>query len=125
MKINMSIINKLLKSSKNSIYGLITAFKTDKTIKLEFILTLPIIILAIFFFKLNEAFLIIFLWFLVIIVELINTSIEKTIDFISLERSIEIKNIKDISSSAVFLSLCLFVLAIFLIIFFKLSSYFY
>tara|TARA_B110000263_G_scaffold122522_1_gene106523 strand:+ start:1612 stop:1989 length:378 start_codon:yes stop_codon:yes gene_type:complete len=125
MKINMSIINKLLKSSKNSIYGLITAFKTDKTIKLEFILTLPIIILAIFFFKLNEAFLIIFLWFLVIIVELINTSIEKTIDFISLERNIEIKNIKDISSSAVFLSLCLFVLAIFLIIFFKLSSYFY
>jgi len=121
----MSIINKLLKSSKNSIYGLITAFKTDKTIKLEFILTLPIIILAIFFFKLNEAFLIIFLWFLVIIVELINTSIEKTIDFISLERNIEIKNIKDISSSAVFLSLCLFVLAIFLIIFFKLSSYFY
>ena len=125
MKINMSIINKLLKSSKNSIYGLITAFKTDKTIKLEFILTLPIIILAIFFFKLNEAFLIIFLWFLVIIVELINTSIEKTIDFISLERNIEIKNIKDISSSAVFLSLCLFVIAIFLIIFFKLSSYFY
>ena len=56
----MFIINKLFKSTKNSISGLISAFKIDKTVSLEFILTVPIIILTFFLLEVNEAIFIIF-----------------------------------------------------------------
>ena len=112
----MIIINKLLKSTKNSINGLLIAFKIDKTISLEFILTIPIVIIAFFLFEINKTVLIIFLWFAVIIVELINTSIEKTLDFITLKKNKDIKIIKDISSAAVFLTICLFIFAFVLLL---------
>ena len=46
----------------------------------------------------------------VIITELLNTSIEKTVDLIFPERNHEIKKIKNISSASVFVSVLLFLI---------------
>ena len=105
------MINKMFRSLKHSISGLQFAYNIDKTIKLEFILTLPVIILIFIFFEDTEIYVLILLWFFIIIVELINTVIEKTIDSISKDESIIIKKIKDISSAAVFLSVMIFLLS--------------
>ena len=71
-------------------------------------MTLPVIISIFIFFENTEVYVLILLWFFIIIVELINTAIEKTIDSISKDENIIIKKIKDISSAAVFLSVMIF-----------------
>ena len=101
---------KLFKSFFNSLNGIKSAFKIDKSVKLEFLMTIPVVFVIIIIFKNTELYILILLWFFIIITELLNTSIEKAIDLISPERSHEIKKIKDISSAAVFISVLLFLI---------------
>ena len=114
----MQIGIKLLKSLKHSINGIKLAYGLDKTISLEIMLTPLILIICYLFFNKQEMFILIILWFLIIVIELLNTSIEKTIDFISLEKIEEIKQIKDLSSGAVFITVSIFFIAFLYFIFF-------
>ena len=104
---------KLFKSFLNSLNGIKSAFKIDKSVKLEFLITIPVVLIIIIIFKNTELYILILLWFFIIITELLNTSIEKTVDLISPERNHEIKKIKDISSASVFISVLLFLIFFF------------
>ena len=104
----MFILRKLLSNIKNSVNGLCRANKIDNTFKLEIIISPFILFIIYYFFEKQEILILYVLWFILIIIELINTAIEKTIDLISLEKSIRIKEVKDISSAAVFVAFILF-----------------
>ncbi len=99
-------IKHIVKSYKNSISGLKTVYKEEIAFRQEIVLFIIGIILLII---LPLSFIIkLFLFFslmLILISELINTAIEKTIDRISLEKHEISKKAKDIGSAIVFLSL--------------------
>ena len=83
--------------------GLLNGIRHDSSIALQFILGL-ITILVCLFFSLSA---------LVITAEFINSAIEKTVDYISLERHPQAKAIKDLSAAAVLLiSICAFCIAV-------------
>ena len=111
------MLKKLFKSIVISLNGLKYAYNIDKTIKLELFLTIPVIFTIFFCFENREIHLMIVLWFLIIITELLNTALEKTVGLISSETNEKIKVIKDISSAAVFLSVLIFLSSFFYFLF--------
>ena len=85
-----------------SIEGFSAAWKSEEAIKVEVVL-LPILICAAIYLgdsRLEQALMISSV-LLVIIIELLNTAIEKTIDRISHEQNHLSKKVKDIGSAAV------------------------
>jgi len=85
--------------------GIIYFFRTEHNARVHLVATIFVTLLS-FLFKLSRAeFMIIlfsigFVW----VTEMINTAIEKTIDFVSTERHPKIRIIKDISAGAVFVA---------------------
>ena len=65
---------------------------------------------------------IVILYFLLLAFELLNTAIEKLSDKITKNFDEDIKKIKDMSSAAVFVVLCLLILSLILIIFFTYNT---
>ena len=108
------MIKKLYNNLINSLNGLKIVFKENSfilEILLGFIL-IPYIFLSNIDFNLKILLLV--LYFLLLAFEIINTSIEKLCDKITTNLDIEIKNIKDLSSAAVFIILLVLII-IFLI----------
>jgi len=88
----------------NSLHGIKSAWRTEESFRVEVVVTLFLIPVAFFITQNQSEFLILVLsLILVLVVELINTAIEKTIDRISLERNETSKLVKDLGSAAVFL----------------------
>ena len=105
------MLKKLQNNFINSLNGIREAFK-EYSFVLEILLGLPLT-LYIFFSNTGLIFklLLILNFFLILIFEIFNTSIEKLCNKITKENDDEIKSIKDLSSSGVFLSIiCLFIL---------------
>ena len=101
------MLNKLLKNLTNSLNGLRVVVK-ENSFKLELLLgcfILPLLIFSNtdFFLKI----LIFFVYLLLLTFEIINTSIEKLCDKITTDFDNDIKKIKDLASSSVFLILIL------------------
>jgi diacylglycerol kinase (ATP) len=95
----------LLRACHHSICGLKAAFQKDVAFRQEVLLTIIIVPLALSLgITIVEKVILIGSWFLVLLVELINSSIEALVDRISLEIHPLSKKIKDMSSAAVFLS---------------------
>jgi diacylglycerol kinase (ATP) len=99
-------IKKTLMAVRHSIRGLKIAFLTESALRLEigiFIILIPFS----FVFKSNflNQVLLITPWFLVIIVELINTAVETIVDRIGLEHHQLSAKAKDIGSAAVFIAI--------------------
>lgn len=105
------IQRRLINTLSYSIDGLKAAWKTEEAVRVELIL-LPFVIAGALWLGRGpiEKILMIAVGFLVLIVELLNSSIEKTIDRVSTEIHPLAKYAKDVGSAAVFLSLSLFVL---------------
>jgi diacylglycerol kinase (ATP) len=97
---------RLIGAFKYSLEGLLAAWKSEEAIKVELAL-LPILILIAVTFGPGkiEKILLISSALLVLIVELLNTGLEKTIDRISQERHELSKIVKDIGSAAVLAAL--------------------
>lgn len=99
-------LTRIIKAAGNSVMGLKAAFKNEAAFRQELIL---IFILAPIGYWLGddatEKTLLIAALILVLIVELINSAIESTVDRISSERHALSGRAKDIASAAVFLSL--------------------
>ena len=99
-------IKRLLKAFHYAACGLKTGLQFDIAFKQEIFLSIIIIPLA---FVLGvtsvEKVLLLSSWFLVLIVELLNSSIEAIVDRISLDIHPLSKKIKDMSSGAVLLSI--------------------
>ena len=102
-------IKKIRSNLFNSINGLKESLKEHSFIS-EIILGILLIPILIFIKTDNfMTLLIIFTYFLLLAFELINTSIEKLSDKINKDYDLDIKNIKDISSAAVFIILILLI----------------
>ena len=94
---------------KNSIYsfnGLISALKSEEAFRIEVFLFLILLPLSFYLGQSRvEICLLIISLFIVLITELLNTGLEKTIDRISNEKNELSGVVKDIGSAAVFISL--------------------
>ncbi|WAM32902.1 diacylglycerol kinase [Caldicellulosiruptor morganii] len=92
----------LLESFDNAINGIIIAFKTQRNMKIHFLIAFLILLFTIVF-KLNkiETIIVLFCIGLVITAELINTAIEATIDLIAKDFEPKAKIAKDVAAGAV------------------------
>ena len=99
-------IKRLANAFKYSVAGTLAAFKHEDAFRQEVILSIVLIPLAIYLGDTTtEQALMITSVLLIIIVELLNSSVEATVDRISIKRHKLAKRAKDIGSAAVFFSL--------------------
>jgi diacylglycerol kinase (ATP) len=99
-------IKRLANAFTYSIAGTLAAFKHEDAFRQEVILSIVLIPLAIYLGQTAiEQSLMIASILLIIIVELLNSSVEATVDRISVKRHKLSKRAKDIGSAAVFFSL--------------------
>ena len=98
--------NRLINAFGYSIAGTLAAFKHEDAFRQEVILSAILIPLALYLGQtgIEQALMISSLLF-IIVVELLNSSIEATVDRISVKRHKLAKRAKDIGSAAVFFSL--------------------
>jgi len=100
------ITRRVLKTSKYSINGLKAAWKSEEAFRIEVILML--VLLPVAFFVGKSAFeicLLVMSLFIVLIVELLNTGLEKAIDRISMDVNDISGFVKDVGSAAVAISI--------------------
>ena len=99
-------LKRLINAFSYSISGTLAAFKHEDAFRQEVILSAVLIPLALYLGQTGiEQALMIASILLVIIVELLNSSVEATVDRISVKRHKLSKRAKDIGSAAVFFSL--------------------
>lgn len=99
-------LRRILNAFQYSIMGLWTAVRSEHSFRQELMVVLPGVLLALFLpVSAVEKLLLAGVLVLVLIVELLNSSIEAAIDRISLETHPLSKNAKDFGSAAVALSL--------------------
>ena len=99
-------LRRLINAFGYSIAGTLAAFKYEDAFRQEVILSAVLIPLALYLGQTGlEQALMIASILLVIIVELLNSSVEATVDRISVKRHKLSKRAKDIGSAAVFFSL--------------------
>jgi diacylglycerol kinase (ATP) len=99
-------IKRLANAFKYSVAGTLAAFKHEDAFRQEVILSIVLIPLAIYLGETTtEQALMITSVILIIIVELLNSSVEATVDRISVKRHKLAKRAKDIGSAAVFFSI--------------------
>lgn len=97
---------RLISTVIHSMNGLSWAWKKEESFRVEVILASILIPVAYILGKNLAEFLILILsLIMVVIVELLNTAVEKTIDRISLETNETSKIVKDLGSAAVFLTI--------------------
>lgn len=96
---------KLMNSFKYAFEGIFTALKTERNIKIHIIIMILVIIFGIIL-KINkiEWIICIILFGFVISLELINTSIENTVDLITIEKNQKAKIAKDVAAGAVLIA---------------------
>jgi diacylglycerol kinase (ATP) len=101
----------LFKNTKYALDGLIHAFKTESSFKLE-LLAGVIIVPIIFFtpFEVSQKLILFSTAILVLIVELINSAIENVVDLVTLDIHPLAKNAKDIGATAVMFSIILHII---------------
>jgi len=97
---------RLFFAFKNSLRGFLFALKSEAAFRLEcYILILAGILIYALGLSFSEGSVLILSVLFIMIIELLNTAIEKTVDRISKEHHELSKAIKDVASAAVFLSL--------------------
>lgn len=105
--LNRRVVKTLILACK----GLVVAFSGQEAFRFELVIFLVSIPLAFFVAETNlQILLLLAVGILVLIVELLNTAIELVVDRIGLEFNKLSGQAKDVGSSAVFLSLLLYVL---------------
>jgi diacylglycerol kinase (ATP) len=94
-----------IQALKNTINGIIYTYKTSRNLKVETIIGVCAIILAIVL-KLSKTEwpILVITMFLVLMAEMINSAIEETVDLITEEYNDKAKNAKDIAGGAVTLT---------------------
>ena len=92
------------KSFSYALKGISDALKSEINLRIHFIISIIVTLLAVYFKFTPVEFAILFLTiFLVIILEFINTVIEKFSDIVHPDKSEEVRIVKDISAGAVLL----------------------
>ena len=102
---------KFRESIITAMEGIACGFSSERNIKIQAIIGFLVIIIALLLgISKTNFILILIITFLVIIAELINTSLEKLIDFTHPKKHEEIKRVKDMLAGAVLLSVLLAVI---------------
>lgn len=92
-------------SFNNAVQGIISALKTERNLKFHYIAALGTIFISLFMDFTKTEFLILLLSIIfVVVAEMINTAIERTVDLIVQEYNPIAKYVKDVSAGAVMLS---------------------
>lgn len=98
-------IKNLIDSFNYAVTGILMAMKTEKNLRIHYLMSIAVIIFSLFFdFSRLEFMILLFAISLVIVTEMINTAIEKTIDIITKKYHPLAKIAKDISAGAVLIS---------------------
>lgn len=114
----------LIDSFNYAVNGIISALKTERNMKIHYLLAIIVIILSLFFdFSRTELLILIFAISLVIVAELFNTAIEKVVDLITHKYHPLAKLAKDISAGAVLISAINSLVVGYLLFFDRLSFY--
>ena len=93
---------KLINSFKYAFSGIVTAFKSEKNMKIHFAMMMLVIIFGILLkISLNEWLVCIMLFCMVIGSEMINTAVENVVNLAMPTKNEVAKNAKDISAGAV------------------------
>ena len=95
-------MKKFLNSFKYAFQGILTSFKSERNMKVHFLIMFLVIILGLLY-KISkvEWMICIILFSIVIAGELINTAIEITVDIAMPEKNEKAKRAKDVSAGAV------------------------
>lgn len=103
-----SNVKRLYSATLNSLRGLGYCLRTEAAVREEAILLVIAVPLG-FFVAPSVGWYVAMIGSLLVVlgIELLNTAIEKLADFVTLERHVEIRRIKDLGSAAVFAGLCL------------------
>jgi diacylglycerol kinase (ATP) len=105
-------LRRLRDATGYSAAGLLTAWRSEEAFRQEVLLAVVLVPLALWLGQTPmERLLLVGSWLVVMIVEILNTAIEATVDRISDERHKLSGQAKDLGSAAVFLSLLLALLA--------------
>ena len=108
MKSGLSGISRIFAATKNSLRGIRDAFRYESAFRQNVALTVFMLILSILLAQTAlEWLMLIMPLFLLIIVELLNSAIENTVDRIGAERHILSGRAKDMGSAAVLVCLVL------------------
>ncbi len=108
MKAGLSGVQRWTQATRNSLRGIRDAWLHEAAFRQNVVLSVVLLLLSFWLAQtLVEWLLLIFPLFLLLIVELLNTAIENTVDRIGAERHILSGRAKDMGSSAVFLCLIL------------------
>lgn len=96
----------LIGATRHSLAGLVTAFRGEQAFRHE-VLLLPVLaaLLAFTGKPFGIWLLVLCGWMFVMVVELLNSAIEKACDTITLERHPGIKSAKDMASAAIFIAM--------------------
>jgi diacylglycerol kinase (ATP) len=105
IKIDMIDFKKLIKSFKYAIEGINYSLNHDQNLVIHFIAAL-FVILASIFFRINafEMGILGIMILLVIVTEMINSTMEKMVDLITKEHRVEAKIAKDVSAGMVLIT---------------------
>jgi undecaprenol kinase len=104
MKLPQEALKKLVNKFKAAIDGIVVGIKTDRSIRVQWLIAVGVIIVfCVVGIELHDWLWIILCIGLVVSVEHINSAIEELADFVEPKYSEHIKRIKDFSSAAVFI----------------------
>ncbi|WP_069649333.1 diacylglycerol kinase [Caloranaerobacter ferrireducens] len=117
-------VRRLIDSFNYAVSGIIYTLKTQRNMKIHFIAAFLVLFLSLFFnFSRTELLLLIFAISLVIIAEMINTSIEKTIDLITDKYHPLAEIAKNVAAGAVLISAINSVVVAYLLLFDRVNPY--
>jgi len=117
-------VRKLLDSFNYAFEGIIYALKTQKNMKIHFIVSVIVLVSSLFFnFSKVEIILLLLTITIVLIAEMINTSIESTIDLITDQYNIFAKIAKNVAAGAVLIAALNAIIVAYLIFFHRLNPY--
>ena len=98
-------VRNIIDSFNYAVSGIITAIKTEKSMRLHYIIAVIVLLSSLFFdFTRTEFLLLLFAVSLVVISEMINTAIERTIDLITKEFHPLARLVKDVAAVAVLIA---------------------
>lgn len=96
----------LVGATRHSLAGLVTAWQNEQAFRHEgIVLGILIVLLAVCGAAPDTWLVVVCAWLLVMVVELLNSAIEKACDTVTLERHPLIKAAKDMASAAIFVTM--------------------
>jgi diacylglycerol kinase len=109
---------RIIQSFKDAVRGIEIVYKNEQNFRLQVFLALVVVFLMLFFpLSKGERIVICFLIFLVLILELLNSAVERLVDLLKPRLSLQVEGVKDIMAAVVLIaSLSSFIIG--LIVFF-------